>query len=119
MLSAGIKLDGEFFVQNEAESKEVNDLFEHQFKRTRKKIDCFLEAVHTGKIQFTVADDGEIWQTNLIKNLEEVKAKRNSIFLGGYKGLFHNFKEQQNEFGALYVDTAVDLPYGLVTIKLK
>lgn len=134
MIESGKEFEGEILLRPEVSEEVLKNRLNKNFLVTKNKLENYIKEVE-GRIQninFWIKNkkinkqEGENEDCiekleNIQKRMQQIKSKKNIIFLGGYKGILGSLSrldKNRNIQNGFYIDEETMLPYGLVELSI-
>ena len=134
MIESGKEFEGEILLRPEVSEEVLKNRLNKNFLVTKNKLENYIKEVE-GRIQninFWIKNKKINKQEeenedciekleNIQKRMQQIKSRKNIIFLGGYKGILGSLSrldKNRNIQNGFYIDEETMLPYGLVELSI-
>ena len=134
MISSGKEFEGEILLKSGVSEELFKSKLDESFLITKNKLNNYIKEIEERiKIINLWINDKKINKQeeenedcieklkNIQKRMQQIKSRKNIIFLGGYKGILGSLSrldKNRNIQNGFYIDEETMLPYGLVELSI-
>lgn len=134
MISSGKEFEGEILLKSGVSEELFKSKLDESFLITKNKLNNYIKEIeerikiinlwiNDKKINKQEEKNGDCIKKlkNIQERIQQIKSRKNIIFLGGYKGILGSLSRLDKNYdiqNGFYIDEETKLPYGLVELSM-